>query len=237
MKFRYIFLIVAILSGAVSFFFSRQIHSFYLTTYYVTLKGETRESSEKHAMKLFRKKKYSKLKGYVSSLSIIFPDSTDLKLLEGLVLIKEGHTERGAGLLLNSLNTDSEDRKLLYEAVRILFRAKAYADIAFELSRFDVEDDSELLYYWGVSILKTGKPEKALQVLTRSEIAGKRNAAIYYYLGLSAEQNGKKKEALTYMIKARHKNPLDQEIKKSLARIYKLNGLFSKSERILRSRF
>lgn len=237
MKFRYIFLVALVLSAILSFVFSMPIYRFYLRTYHITFRGETRESSVKHALKLFNEKKYSELKGYLTSLIILFPDNADLKLMQGLVFIREGHTEQGAGLLLDSLNSTSPNRKLLYKAVRILFKAQAYADIASELGRFDIEDDSELLYYRGVSVLKTGKPKNAFQILSKAERAGKRNAAIYYYLGLCAEQIGEKKEALGFLIRARHKNPLDQEIKKALARMYQLNGLLGKSERILRSRF
>ncbi len=236
MKFRYIFIIVVLISSVISYFFSREIYFFYIETYYLTIKKETPDSSAKRAWQLYRDKNYSELKDYLNIILYLFPDSREIKRIAGLYHIEVGNSEKGARLILSILSEKDPDRRSLAKSIEILFQNELYVDVIEELSRFHIGDDLELTFIKGVSLYKLERYRDALRYLLASRKLGNNSFEIYYYLGLTYEKLRRYKDSIKSLLRAGELNSVNRDVIGALIRLYQKSGQYNMAERLLRRR-
>ncbi len=235
MKFRYIFIFIVLLTGILSYLYSREIYSFYLKTYYITFKKVNPEQAADKAWRLYKSEDYDSLRSYLQDMLFLFPRNSEIQRIAGLYYMDKEDPEKGARLLLRSLD-DNPNRILLARSIEVLFQKKLYVDIIEQLSRFRIEDDLQLTYMRGVSYYKLGRYREALQSLLLSEKLGNKTVEVYYYIALVYENMEKYAEAIQSLSRARELNPMDREVMRTLIRLYRKDGQLTRAERLLRRR-
>jgi tetratricopeptide (TPR) repeat protein len=236
MKFRYIFIIVVLVSAVISYFYSREIYFYYIETYYLTIKKENPDNSAKRAWHLYRDKNYSELKDYLNIILYLFPDSREIKKIAGLYHIEAGNSEEGARLILSILSNKDPDRRSLAKSIEILFQKGLYIDIIEELSRFRIDDDLELTFIKGVSLYKLERYRDALRYLLASRELGNNSFEVYYYLGLVYEKLRRYNDSIKSLLRAGELNSVNRDVTGALIRLYQKNGQYNMAERLLRRR-
>lgn len=233
MKFRYIFLFVVLLTGIFSYLYSREIYSFYVRTYYLSFKKVNPERAAEKAWHLYKSEDYDSLRSYIEDMLFLFPQNNEIRRVAGLYYMDKGDRERGARLLLLSLD-DKPDRILLARSIEVLFQNKLYVDILEQLSRFRIEDDLQLTYIRGISYYKLGRYREALRSLRLSEKLGNKTVEVYYYIALVYESMENYAEAIRYLSRAGELSPMNRAVTRTLIRLYRKDGQLTRAERLLR---
>jgi len=237
MKFRHIFIFFVIVSGTVSYFYSKKICNFYNRIYYLDYKKESPGLSTEKAWKMYKQKKYPELRKYLKKIRTLYPENKELKKILALTLIAEGEKEMGAAMLFDIIDDSGNNMALFTKAIRIIFKKKHYTDIIEKLSKLNIDGNEELLFIYGVSLYRTKRYNEALKYLQLSEKMGNDRFEIYHYIALVYEDLGKYKSSIKFLSKAIDLHPMNKELVHTLIRLYRKTGQIHKAERLLRKKF
>lgn len=233
MKLRHIAFFLLIASGAVSYFYSREIYLFYLRTYYQSFMKENPDQAAGKARRLYADKKYDELEAYLGRQRVLYPASRELKKLAGLTFLEKGREMEGARLLLETMENDRRDLRTAAKVADIIFRERWYSDVVKLLGRYDIRSDPHLTFISGVSHYHIQKYDAALTLLEFSRRLGNNTFDLYYFMGLILEKKNRTGEAIGMMERASALSPSDREVPKALIRLYKKAGRIRDAERVL----
>lgn len=232
-------MILLIASASVSFFYSSEIYRFHLKTYYRFVKKLDYNAMMTRARELYRAEKYQELRDYLKNMALIYDDRVELKRMQGMTLIKLGEERKGLDMIVTTINLDKVDPAFLHRLAELMYQYRLYQDLVSLIEKNGYGNDYSLLFYNGVSLVKTGKPAQALGHLLKVKklgeysLAGDRQFDLNFYLGSACEETGDLNGSLTYYLLARDLNPRDSELIKALVRIYRKKGMLKEAEKLI----
>jgi tetratricopeptide (TPR) repeat protein len=232
-KTRVLVIIIIIGVALYSYFHSREIYTFYMRTYYEKILGQSPGQLIKKGQELYDNKEYSKLKDYLETPVIVYPDSRELKILEGLAYIKLGQGEIGSDIILSTVDGVKLPVKILEELVTSLYQLKQYKDIIMVFKTNDPAQTVILLGYYGISLVKTEKYKKAIPVLKQVVAKGGAGHEIYLNLGTAYLKIEDARTALPYLERAMAMNRTDPDTARYLAEAYRKLGRQKDWEKIM----
>lgn len=229
-----LFVVSAVGAAAYSYRHSDEVYRFYLTKYYLEYRKVTPEEMQKEAQALLEAKRYAELKRYCERALLLFPKHRELNRLLGLACFHTGEAERGARLLLGSLDRTRPNPRELYMAAEVLYRNRLYTDLVIELARFPFNDDMALTFMYGVAYFRLNHLDEAERWLRRSQALGNTESEVGYYLGMIAERTGRSELALELYRGANRSDSRNREIREALSRLYKKMGRYGDAARVPR---
>ncbi len=228
-----IFLIAG--AGAVSYFYSQEVYTWYMRTYYEKIRGMSLDMQIRKAEDMYRAGEYETLLKSLKPLAMTYPENPELKKLEGLCLIRLGRPREGADMILTATGGGRLTGQVLGETTGALFEKKMYRDITNLFSKNSPGDNPRLLYMLGVSFYETGRYREAIRHLKRAYDRGTNGFEASHYLGRAYYQNGDARASLPYLERARMLNREDPDIAMSLAGAYRKLGRYDDAARTMRA--
>jgi tetratricopeptide (TPR) repeat protein len=222
-------------AGALSYFYSTEVYTFYMQTFYEKILGQSVEQQVAIAEGMYENRQYAELKDYLHSRVMVYPDNMDMKKLDGLARIKLGEEKRGIDMLLTASGSERMPEKLLVETVGQLFEQGRYRDIIEIFRKNSPGDNPGLLYQYGVALFETGNTAGAIRELKKAMDEGRTDYEAYHYLGRAYAKQGDYRAALPYLERAHDLNDNDPDVTRSLADAYRALGRYKDSARLLRS--
>jgi tetratricopeptide (TPR) repeat protein len=230
----YLFFILIAGAGAFSYFYSQEVYSWYLRTYYEKIRGLSVERQIRKAEKMYGDHEYEELRDYLKPLIMAYPENRELKKLDGLSLIKLGGLREGAEMILTATEGGRMPEKLLLETTSALFEKKMYRDITNLFKKNTAGGNPGLLYMHGVSLYETGHYPQSIASLKRALESGKTGFETNRYIGLAYDKTGDTRASLPYLKRAHELNDEDPGAALSLANAYRKLGRYNDAERIMR---
>ncbi|OHD64021.1 MAG: hypothetical protein A2176_05350 [Spirochaetes bacterium RBG_13_51_14] len=230
----YLIFILIVSSVTLSYFYSREVYTFFMRSYYEKIRGRSIEQQLSRAREMYRNREYTELEEYLRTLIIVYPENRDLRKLEGLTLIKLGKRDRGVDMILTAGGDEPMPEVQLEETVSALFEQKRYGDIAEIFKKNSPGANPNLLYYYGVSLFETEKYAGSTRYLKRAIEEGRRDYKVYHYIGRAYVASGDTRASLPYLDRARNLNVEDPDVANSLAGAYQKLGRYDDAARILR---
>lgn len=230
----YLVFLIIVGAGALSYFYSTEVYSFYMKTYYENIRGQSVAQQVKKAEAMYGNRRYAELKEYLHTRVMVYPDNMDMKKLDGLARIKLGEDSKGIDMLLTASGSERMPEKLLEETVGQLFEQQRYRDIIEIFRKNNPGDNPGLLYGYGVSLFETGNTTGAIRELNKAVAEGRTDYEAYHYLGRAYVKNGDLRAALPCLEHARDLNEEDPDVTRSLADAYRALGRYDDSARLLR---
>ena len=88
-------LFILIMAGTVliSYFYSRQVYTFYLDIYYHVYKGYSEKDMIRQGYQLYKDRDGDALQDHARKLQLLYPDSPEASLLSGMALLQKGDYE------------------------------------------------------------------------------------------------------------------------------------------------
>jgi tetratricopeptide (TPR) repeat protein len=227
-------LIVIILAGVVpiSYFYSHRVYSFYMRTYYEKIRGQSLQGMVRKGWALYDRKKYAELRDYLEPLVIVYPSSRDLKILEGLVDIKQGRGDLGTDIILSVTHGQQLSGTVLEETIRTLYSLKQYKDVIMTMKKNDAAGNPALIYYYGASLVNTGNYNAAVPLLKEAIARGDSGYDVYLETGIAYSKMNQTRAALPYLERAYRLNP-NRDTAGALADAYWKSGRYKDAEKIL----
>ncbi len=230
----YLFVILAVGAGVYSYRYSEKVYRFYLLTYYEKYRKATPEDLAAEARKLYEEKKFPELKRYCERALVVFPKNAELNRLLGHACMHTGEIERGARLLLGSLDRTKPNTRELFTAIEVLYRNRLFTDLVVALARFPFSDDMMLTFMFGVAQFHLDRHDEADRWLRRSQVLGNTDGEVSFYRGTIAERAGRDNQALEQFLAAYRGKPRNQVYRDSLFRLYKKMGRYADAARLSR---
>ena len=230
----YLIFIMLVGAAVLSYFYSGDVYTYYMRTYYEKIRGQSIEQRLQKAREMYDNHDYEKLRDELKTLTMVYPENRELKKLEGLTLIKLGELRMGAELILSASEGERMPEKLLEETVSALFEKKMYRDIIIIFKKNSPGTNPNLLFWYGVSLYETGGYARAVGYLKQALNEGKADYEIYHYIGLAFEKSGDTRASLPYLEHARNMNADDPDVGMSLANAYRKLGRYNDAAKIMR---
>lgn len=183
-----VLIVVTIL--ALSFFYSREVYSFYMQIYYGLIKADEYELYIHKAEELYQAEENRAFEKLITRLLAGYPGRRGPSVLAGQYYLKNGNFSRGARLLSEALTGTGEDRELLGVLVPELYKSKMYSDIVAIVSVYtpqEIRYMGGLSFYYGVALYHREKYAEAEVYLTHAEKMSARND-LFHYLALTKEK-------------------------------------------------
>ncbi len=227
-------------SITLSFFFSREIYTFYNRIYYkIVVKADYREMLNR-AKDLYKKRRYKDLDEHLRVMALIFDEDPEFNRLKGLNLIRLGRDREGVQLVLSALKNGKVGNDTLNEVLEILAEDGLYNDLIKIFEENNVDKNGTNLFYYGLALFKTGRYKGSINVLQKAAKSGAmtvsqfNRAGIYYYMGLALEAEGNLTESLKNLRRAKEIDGKYKNLDKSLVRVYAKLGRYSEAEKLIR---
>ncbi len=234
-------LIILIIIGAAvfSYFYSEEVYSFYLNFYYTRIKKVDRKDMLKKAETMFREKRYEELREYLRTLTVLYPDNRELRLMEGLTLIRLGEKNRGTDLILYHMGEEELPRAALEEITEALYERGFYREIIDLMGTRDPGASEQIRFAYGMSLFRDGQYGRAVKQLQEAIRQGRSDDQVHRYLGLAYGRVGDLESAEKYLEHARNLNYYDRDIIRDLVEVYRRRGKYDEAGRLARylSRF
>jgi len=232
---KYLIPILILGAAALSYFYSGDVYAWYMRTYYEKIRGQSIEQQLHKARELYQNHEYEKLRDQLARLTMVYPENSELKKLEGLTLIKLGRLREGAELILSASEGERIPEKLLETTVNALYEEKMYRDILIVFKKNNPGGNSNLNFWYGVSLYETGGYARSVVYLKRALDRGKTGYEIHHYIGMALEKSGDTRASLPYLERARSLNMDDPDVGFSLANAYRKLGRFNDAAKIMRN--
>jgi tetratricopeptide (TPR) repeat protein len=232
---KYLIPIMVLGAAALSYFYSGEVYSWYMRTYYEKIRGQSIEQQINKARDMYQNHEYEKLRDQLARLTMAYPENSELKKLEGLTLIKLGRQREGAELILSASEGGRMPEKLLEATVNALFKEQMYRDILIVFRKNNPGGNPNLLYWYGVSLYETGGYARSAVYLKKALDRGNTGYKVYHYTGMALEKSGDTRASLPYLERARKLNMDDPDVGFSLANAYRKLGRFNDAAKIMRS--
>ena len=116
-------------AGVYSYFYSADVYAWYMRTYYEKIRGMNAGDHLREAEKMYAGGEYVKLRSYLKTLAIAYPENREMKKLQGLTLIRLGEKRKGADMIIMACEGGPIPRNMLKDTVRVLFEYNQYRDI------------------------------------------------------------------------------------------------------------
>jgi tetratricopeptide (TPR) repeat protein len=230
----YLIFFIIVGAGALSYFHSTEVYTFYMRTYYEKIRGQSVEQQVKIANAMYDNRRFAELKEYLHTRIMVYPGNMDMKKLDGLARIKLGEDSKGIDMLLTASGSERMPEKLLEETVGQLSEQHRYRDIIEIFRKNNPGDNPGLLYQYGVALFETGNTAGAIRELKKAVDEGRTDYEAYHYLGRAYVKNGDFREALPCLEHARDLNEDDPDVTRSLADVYRALGRYNDAARLLR---
>jgi tetratricopeptide (TPR) repeat protein len=232
---KYLIPIMVLGAAALSYFYSGDVYSWYMRTYYEKVQGQSIEQQINKAREMYQNHEYEKLRDKLERLTVVYPENIELKKLEGLTLIKLGRRREGAEIILSAFEGGRMPEKLLESTVNALFEEKMHRDILIVFKKNNPGGNSNLLYWYGISLYETGGYARSAEYMKKALDRGKTGYEVYHYIGMALEKSGNTRASLPYLERARSLNRDDPDVAFSLANAYRKLGRFKDAAKIMRN--
>ena len=232
-KFFLIIIFLSIGTVAVSYFYSRDIYTFWLKAYYVHFKKYTREQMIEEAFTVMKLKDPATLKEYTNKLVLVYPDSEQAQLINGIALLRNGDTEQGLALIVSSIDGVKLPGALIDESVSALYKDKYYGEIV-TIMQGRKSLNAETNYYYGRALYEMKSYARALAQLKLAHDQGQGGDDLYYYLAVCSEKTGKRGDALAFMKRAWELAPDVDRNAQGLIDLYRRSGMQEQAEKVVR---
>ncbi|HOO73479.1 MAG TPA: hypothetical protein PK926_17090 [Spirochaetota bacterium] len=235
MKGKFFLFIILLSAGtaAVSYFYSRDIYSFWLKAYYVHYKKCTREQMIEEAYRVMKLKDPAALKEYTNKLVLVYPDSDQARLMNGIALLRSGETEQGLALIVSSIDGVKLPGALIDESVSALYKEKYYAEIV-SIMQGRKSLNAETNYYYGRALYEMKSYVRAFAQLKIAHDQGQGGDDLYYYLAVCSDKSGKRGDALAFMKRAWELAPDVDRNAQGLIDLYRRAGMQEQAEKVVR---
>ncbi len=241
MKLKKIAILFLVIVTALSFFYSKDFYKAYLNIYYREVIKLKYDDMIRTAGELYTAGKYRELNDYLGRVSQVFDESRDVRFLQALALIKLGNEIRGMELFLASVNEKNITPVLFRDISELMFSHGSFGDICGLMKKFGPGTNPDLLFIYGVSLVKTGRDRESLGVLSRALKPGEaafprdRLYDLYFHLGTAFENTGDMTMGLKYYTMARNLKPGSRAINEKLIKMYRKRGMFKEADWLLRN--
>lgn len=228
-------IIIMILAGsaAYSYFHSEEVYHYYLTTYYFKVKKHTRESLMKEADILYKENKYHDLEDYLEKLMVVYPDDFELRKAAAMNYMKLEQRDRAADMILSIKEKTGIPDEMFEGTVESLYDRGFYKEIA-DIMRHRGSDNPNILFYYGISLYSLGDNNRSIQTLKQAINNGKTDFLPYYHVGLAYERMKQYPDALHYYREAWTRKYRDNDVNRSLVRVYRVMGKYDEASKMLR---
>lgn len=260
------FLLMIAMTGIVSYANSDAIYSFYLRTWYVSVKKMTSSQAVSQAELL--KREYRKMEDaekrmsakeavreeyedealkYMDTMSRVFrPELNDrysaanreFGCYAGLFYLDRGNVLKGAGMILAAVQSPpSRDEAVPFmRAIRALYDAKMYSDVVSELALHKYPHTAETLFLRGSSLFHLKEYNDAIVSLQQAAAAGSKAEDIDIETALCLRELKRYADALPHAERALADNPKDREARELVVSLLTTLGRIKEAEKISRAR-
>ncbi len=216
-----------------SYAYGRQMYAFYIKNYFEKIRGITQDDQLRTATVIYDDRDYERAADLLRTLTLVYPENSEIQTLYGRTLIRLGEGIRGADMILLASDGRRIPEGILEETVRALFTPGHYRDVLHVFKNQVPGHNPNLLYYLGVALYETGDYDGAIEFLAKAAVEGKRDHESFHYLGRAYYMKGDTLGALPYLERARDMNVEDPRIARSLAHAYRKLGRYDESARLL----
>ena len=229
-------LFILIMAGTVliSYFYSRQVYTFYLDIYYHVYKGYSEEDMIRQGYQLYKDRDSDALQDHARKLQLLYPDSPEASLLSGMALLKKGDYERGLSYLAIGIEHGNPPSAVINDAVALMFQDRYYGEI-LSVMKNRKSTNADTLYYYGIALYKQERYPEAFRKLKEAIHHGKKAPLTYFYAARACDKTGKTREAVKYMEHAHALARNEPAVASALIDLYRRLGMIEKAEKIVRS--
>jgi tetratricopeptide (TPR) repeat protein len=260
------FLLIISLTVTLSYIFSDDLYTRYLTFWHVTVKKTNAHDALALAEKMNREHEKAMAKitdrdgkkereqsfehemnTYLSRMVRVFgkdrrgeiiPAGRDLVFFTGFYYLQHGNPVEGASLVLSCTeNKIAADEVVPFiQSIEVLYNNKMYGDIASILSNKEYPQKAELIAMHAQSLYYLKKYKQAAELFSRAESAGKGNAEIFIMHSKALSALGSRDEAIIFAEKAYKAAPHDRSAREQLISLLNSAGRHKEAEKISRER-
>jgi tetratricopeptide (TPR) repeat protein len=225
-----IFLVAS--SAAFSYFYSEEVYTFYVKTWY-TFKGKPDKSKHlQELMTLQKRGEWSNLSQETRIHTILYPDDAACHIVVARAYNVRKNPAGAALSYRRALKGKNLSRDLEYEALHYLYQERYFGDLVFYLQPRESQLSGRYLTILGASYYETGKYYKALKALYRAGRGGASYDHSLYY-GLSYLKLKEYPKASHWLKKAFSLNPGDDRVVRNLIAAYRGAGEYSKADKVI----
>jgi tetratricopeptide (TPR) repeat protein len=260
------FLLIISLTVTLSYIFSDDLYTRYLTFWNVTVKKTNAHDALALAEKMNRehekamaaltdrdeKKQLEKsfeheMNTYLSRMIRVFgkdvrgdiiPSGRDLVFFTGFYYLQHGNPIEGASMVLSCTeNKIAADEVIPFiQAIEVLYNNKMYGDVVSILSQKEYPQKAELFVVHAQSLFYLKKYKQAAELFSRAESAGINNADIFIMHSEALSALGSRDEAIVFAEKAYKSSPHDRRTRERLISLLNSAGRQKDAEKISRER-
>jgi len=260
------FLLIISLTVTLSYIFSDDLYTRYLTFWHVTVKKTNAHDALALAEKMNREHEKAmatitdrddkkqleesfehEMNAYLSRMIRVFgkdtrgdivPSGRDLVLFTGFYYLGHGNPIEGASMVLECTgNKIAADEAVPFiQSIEVLYNNKMYGDVISILSRTEYPQKPELIVVHAQSLYFLKKYKQAVDLFLRAESAGKDSADIFIMHSKALSALGSRDEAIIFAEKAYKAAPRDRTAREHLISILNSAGRHKDAEKISRER-